>query len=259
MSALTDLTQYRDLLWLWTAREVRVRYKQSLLGAAWAILQPLALTVMFTVIFSVLVRIDTAPIPYPLFAYTAMVPWAFFSNSISSGVPSLVNNMNLVSKVYFPREILPFASIGAAFLDFLIASGLLAVMILFYGTLPGLEILWVFPILAVQIALTLGVTLALSAALVFFRDVRFVIPLMLQLWMYASPVIYPVSLVPERFRALYSLNPMVGVIDGYRRVLLEGLPPDLLSLGLGAAVAAVLLVIGYWFFKRSEPAFADLI
>lgn len=259
MKHLSALNQYRDLLWLWTLREVQVRYKQSLLGIAWSILQPLALTVIFTIVFSRLVRVDTGDIPYPIFAYTALVPWTFFATSLSFGIASLVNNMSLVTKIYFPREILPLAAIGAAFVDFLVSTVILAGMMLIYNVQPGWVILWISLLLLLQIALTIGVVLLGAALLVFFRDVRFVVPLLTQVWMYASPIIYPVSLVPEQFRTFYFLNPMAGIIDGYRRVLLTGEAPQMDALALGSAVTLVLLVVGYSFFKRSEPVFADLI
>lgn len=259
MKHLAALNQYRDLLWLWTLREVQVRYKQSLLGIAWAVLQPLALTIIFTIVFSLLVRVDTGGIPYPIFAYTALVPWTFFATSLSFGIASLVNNMNLVTKIYFPREILPLASIGAAFVDFLVSAVILAGMMLIYRVPPGLVSLWVAPLLLLQIALTVGVVLLGSALLVFFRDVRFVVPLLTQVWMYASPIIYPTSLVPEQYRTLYFLNPMAGIIDGYRRVLLTGEAPQLDALALGSVVTLILLIAGFSFFKRSEPVFADLI
>jgi ABC-type polysaccharide/polyol phosphate export permease len=259
MGSLAELGRFRDLLWLWTQREVRVRYKQSLLGIAWAVLQPLALMAIFTLVFSRLLRVDTGDIPYPVFSYVALVPWTFFATSLAFGVASLVNNMNLVTKIYFPREILPLASVGAAFVDFLISAVLLAGLMLIYGVRPGWTALWVVPLLALQIALTIAVVLLGSALLVFFRDVRFVVPLLTQVWMYATPVVYPIELVPEQFQALYFLNPMAGIVDGYRRVLLEGQLPRLDALALGAAVSLTLLVIGYLFFRRSEPVFADLI
>jgi lipopolysaccharide transport system permease protein len=259
MKQIAVLLQYRDLLWLWTLREVQVRYKQSLLGAAWAILQPLALTLIFTLVFSRLVHVDTGDIPYPIFSYTALVPWTFFATSLSFGIASLVTNMNLVTKIYFPREILPLAAIGAAFVDFLVSAVILAGMMVIYGQRPGWLSLWVVPLVLLQMALTIAVVLLGSALLVFFRDVRFVVPLLIQLWMYASPVIYPVTLVPEKYLVLYFLNPMAGIIDGYRRVLLMGEAPSLYALGLGTSVTLLLLVAGSTLFKRSEPVFADLI
>lgn len=259
MNVLTTLHRYRELLWLWTVREVRVRYKQSILGFAWAILQPLALTAVFTVVFSRFVRIDTGGIPYPVFAYAALLPWTLFATSLTFGIPSLVNNMNLVTKIYFPREVLPLANVGAAFIDFLAASVVFAGLLLIYGVSPGVQALWIIPLLAVQVVLTVGVTLLGSAVIVFFRDVRFVVPLLIQVWMYACPIIYPVDMVPESLRPYYFLNPMAGLIDGYRRVLVNGQPPDWAVVGVGTAVAAVVFVLGYALFKWAEPLFADLI
>jgi len=259
MGHVARLYKYRDLLLLWIAREIRVRYKQSLLGVGWAILQPLALTIVFTFVFSHLVRIDTRGVPYPIFAYAALVPWTFFTTSLSFGIPSLVNNMNLVTKIYFPREVLPLASIGAAFLDFLIASLIFGGMLAFYRIWPGLRALWVIPLLAIQVTLTIAVTLIGSTVIVFFRDMRFVVPLLTQVWMYATPIVYPMDLVPERLQPYYFLNPMAGIIDGYRRVLVIGQDPRLSALLPGAIVSLTLLLASYKGFKRAEPAFADLI
>lgn len=259
MEKIREIYDYRDLLWLWTLREIRVRYKQSVLGIAWAILQPLAFTIVFSLVFSVLFDIDTGGIPYPIFAYAALVPWTFFTTSLNFGIPSLVNNMNLVTKIYFPREILPLANISAAFLDFLIAAVIFVGMLLAYRIQPGIEVLWVFPLLITQIILSTAITLIGSAVIVFFRDVRFVIPLLLQIWMYATPIIYPVSRIPDRLRPYYFLNPMVTIIDGYRRVLLLSQTPQLTQLAYGAGISVVLLVFSYTAFKWMEPAFADLI
>lgn len=259
MSHLVALFHYRDLLWLWTAREVRVRYKQSLLGVAWAILQPLALTAVFTLVFSQLVHVETGEVPYPIFAYVALVPWTFFTTSLGFGIPSLVNNLNLVTKIYFPREVLPLASIGAALLDLLIASLIFVGMLAVYHVQPGFHALWVVPLLAIQIVLTLGVTLLGSAVIVFFRDMRFVIPLLTQVWMYATPIIYPVELVPERLQPYYFLNPMAGIIDGYRRALVLDQAPQMSTLLPATLISVALLVSSYAIFKRFEPLFADLI
>ncbi len=256
---LAELLRHRDLLLLWTRREVQVRYKQSLLGAAWAILQPLALTVVFTLVFSRLVRIDTGNIPYPVFSYSALVPWTFFATALSFGIPSLVNNMNLVTKVYFPREILPLASVGAALVDFMIAFVVFLGLMLIYGIMPDMTSLWIIPLLLLQISLILGVTLIGATAIVFFRDVRFVIPLLIQVWMYASPVIYPAELVPTHLRTVYFLNPMASIIDGYRRALVLGISPQFEALLPAAMISASILFIGYTLFKKAEPTFADLI
>jgi lipopolysaccharide transport system permease protein len=259
MSYLVTLYQYRDLIWMWVVREVRVRYKQSLLGVAWAILQPLALTVVFTIVFSRLVRIDTGGVPYPVFAYAALVPWSFFTTSLSFGIPSLVNNLNLVTKIYFPREVLPLGSVGAAFVDFLAALVVFAGMLVFYGLWPGVRALWVIPLLTIQILLSIGITLLGSAIIVFFRDMRFVVPLLTQIWMYATPIIYPVELVPEHLWPYYFLNPMAGIVDGYRRSLVMGQEPRMSALLLATLISFLLLLLGYTLFKRVEPFFADLI
>ena len=259
MKYMRELYQFRDLLWLWTMREVMVRYKQSLLGIAWAILQPLALTAVFTVVFARLVRVDTGGIPYPVFAYTALVPWTLLATAITFGIPSLVNNMNLVTKIYFPREILPLASIGAALLDFAIAAVIFVGMMLFYGVWPSLYALWVIPLLAIQIILMVGVTLLGATVIVFFRDMRFVVPLVTQIWMYASPIVYPAELVPLRLQPLYYLNPMAGLIDGYRRALLMAQPPQLNFVLIAAVISILILLISYAVFKQVERDFADLI
>lgn len=259
MSYLRTLCGYRDLLWLWTAREVKVRYKQSLLGIAWAILQPLALAMVFTLVFSRLVRVDTDGVPYAIFSYAALVPWTLFTTSISSGVPSLVNNLSLVSKIYFPREILPLGSVGAAILDFGIASLIFVGMMAAYRIPPTTQLLWVIPLLLVQLVLAVGVTLLGSALIVFFRDLRFVVPLVTQIWMYATPIIYPVELIPQHLQRYYFLNPMAGIIDGYRRAIISGVAPRFPALLAAGVISLCMLIIGYVLFKRLEPLFADLI
>ncbi len=259
MGSLADLWSHRELLWFWTRREISVRYKQSFLGALWAILQPAALAAVFTVVFSHLARIPSEGIPYPLFAYVALVPWTFFATSVNQGVPSLVNQMNLVTKAAFPREILPLGAIGASLVDFTFAFAVFALMALFYRVPWQSHMLWLPLLVLLQLTLAIGVALIGSALNVFYRDVRFVVPLAIQIWLYATPIVYPASLVPDRFRWVYALNPMVGVIESYRNIFLRGRAPDWPSLALGAASAAILLVFGYAFFKRVEPTFADLI
>ena len=259
VSDIRELIRYRELLWSWVVRNIKVRYKQSLLGIAWAILQPLSATVLFAVIFSRFVRVSTGGIPYPIFYYSALLPWTFFSTSVSFGVPSLVNNMNLVTKIYFPREILPIASVVACFVDFLVASVVFIGMMTFYRVPVGLSIVLVPLVLVVQILLTFAIVLLSSALMVFYRDIRFVVPLGLQLWMYATPIIYPISLVPDRFRTIYMLNPMAGIIDSYRAIILSAEFPQVGYL-LSACVVSVLLFLGsYRYFKSAEMKFADII
>jgi lipopolysaccharide transport system permease protein len=253
------LYQHRELLMIWTLREIKARYKQSVLGGAWAILQPVVLMLVYTVVFSFFIRLPSNGIPYPIFSYTALLAWTFFATSVTFAVPSLINNMSLVTKVYFPREILPLASIGAAFVDFLLATIPFIGLFIWYRTTVTATILWLPVLVAIQVALIIGVVLPSSAILVFVRDVRFVIPLAIQLWLYATPVIYPISVVPEQYRLLYALNPMVGLIDSYRRVVLQGSAPNPYYLGLSAAIGAALCLAGYIFFKRVEETFADHI
>ncbi len=256
---LLELYQARELLYMWTRREVLARYKQSMLGAGWAILQPLAMMLVYVVVFTTIVKVDTGGIPYPIFAYTALVPWTFFSSAISTGVPSLVTNMGLVTKIYFPREVLPMANIGARLVDFLWASLLLVAMLILYHAPLTLNLLWLPLLLLIQIVLTVGVVLFAAALNVSYRDVGQLIPLIVQIWLYASPVIYSVESVPVQYQTLYYLNPMAGLIGGYRSVLLLGQPPDATGLVLATIVSLIACVIGYVYFKKVESTFADII
>lgn len=254
-----ELYTYRELLMSWIGRELKLRYKQSLLGGFWAILQPLILMLLFVLVFSIFVRFPTDGIPYPIFAYTALLPWTYFATSLNFGVSSLINNMTLVTKIYFPREILPLASIGAALVDFFIASSVLILLMIFYRVPLHPTLAWLPLLILIQTVFMIGVVLLVSMLNAFYRDVRFIIPLVVQAWMYASPIIYPLSQVPEKLRPFYLLNPMAGLIDSYRRVILKGLSPDPYALGLAAGMALLLLVIGYIYFKRSEAILPDVI
>jgi lipopolysaccharide transport system permease protein len=251
--------QAKDLLWSWTGRNIRARYQQSALGWLWAIFQPAAQVVIFTVIFTLVVPVDTGDIPYPIFSYVAIVPWALLAASLTDMSQTIVVNMSLVTKIYFPREVLPIAAMLARLLDFGVAAGLLVILMLIYQVplfLPGL--LFLPLILAVQLILILGLGLASAAANVFFRDVQSLLTLGLQLWFYASPIIYPVSMVPERLRPLYFLNPMAGVLEAYRDVLLTGQLPGLYLVS-SALMSLVIFLLGTWFFKRVEFQFADIV
>lgn len=253
------LFRYRELLYVWTMREVRVRYKQSALGAAWAILQPVSLMVVFSVIFTYFMKVPTGNVPYPIFSYSALLPWTFLVASISLAVSSLTQNMNLVTKIAFPREILPFAVVATALIDLLVGSIVFMVMLGLYR-MPISPVFLALPLLLfLQILLTLGIVLIASAVNVFFRDVRFIVPLGLQIWMYATPVIYPLSLVPARFRTIYLLNPMADLIESYRAVTLYGELPNPAYVALAAVTSIVIFGFGYWYFKRVEWMFADLI
>ena len=224
ISHIKRLISFRELLYTWTQRDFKVRYSQSVLGIVWAILQPLSLMLVFSVIFSTFLKVPTDGIPYPLFAYTALLPWTFFSSSLSFAIPSLVNHMNLVSKIYFPREILPISSIFVCLIDFLISISIFILMFLWYRTPLGWSALFVPVVLLVQMVLIAGISLFAAAVNVFYRDVRFVLPLILQVWMYLSPVIYPVNIVPEWIKPFYFFNPMAVLIDSVSPVV--ALPAD---------------------------------
>jgi len=248
-----------DLLLAWAFRIIRSRYQQSLLGGLWAILQPAATVIIFTIIFTQIIPIDTRGTSYVLFSAVAMIPWTFFSSSITDMVGSLVENMNLVIKIYFPRQILPMAAMMARLVDFAIAAVMLIILMLIYRAPIFPQGLILLPVVVlIQMALALGIGLVGAALNVFYRDIKHIIGLVIQIWFYASPVIYPVERVPERFRDLYALNPMVGVISAYRNILLYEQMPDQ-TLWISAAVALVVLIFGYWFFQRVEFQFADVV
>jgi len=256
---LNKLLSYRELLFSLTSRDIKVRYKQSLLGVGWAILQPLALMIVFTIVFSRFARISTGDIPYPIFSYCALLPWTFFTNSLTFAIPSLVNNINLVTKIYFPREIFPIAAVAACFLDFIVASVIFVGLMIYYKVTISTYLLLLPLIVIIQIFLTLGVAFFLSAINVFFRDVRYIIPLGLQIWMFISPVIYPLSSVPERFQKFYILNPMAGIIDAYRSIILTQEIPPLGPIGIASIFSLGLFLFSYRFFKKLEMRFADVI
>lgn len=255
-----ELWKHRELLWLLTQREIKVRYKQSVLGVAWAVLQPLSLMVVFTVFFSWFARIESDGIPYPLFSYAALLPWTFFSTSLSFAIPSLIANSHIITKIYFPREVIPLATVLAAFVDFLIAAAVFVLLVVVYRIPPSWNLFYVLPIVVIQILFTVGVCLLLSAFTVLYRDVRHTLPLVIQIWMFVTPILYPASVVPQRWRAWYfSLNPMAAIIDGYRRAILQQQPPQFNYLLLAAAVSCLLVLIGYKYFKHLEREFADIV
>jgi len=258
-SSIRDLINSRELLLTWARREFRVRYSQSVMGAAWAIFQPLVLMIIFTLVFSYILPTDTGSIPYPVFSYAGTLTWTLFANSLTFAIPSLVANMNLVSKIYFPREILPIASVLVGLVDFVIASLLFIPLLIAYQVPVGPAILFVPLIVLVQTAFTIALSLFASAVNVFFRDVRFVVPLGLQIWMYLSPIIYPLERVPESLRPIYMLNPMATLIDSYRRAILFNQMPNWPYFALTTLVSLVALILAYRYFKRMEREFADVI
>jgi lipopolysaccharide transport system permease protein len=259
LSAIPELIQYRDLIFTLCIHRLKVRYNQSLLGWAWAILQPLSLMLIYTVIFSVVAKIQSGNVPYALFVYTALVPWTFFSTILNTAAGSLVKHSHLVTKVYFPREILPISYIVVAFFDFLVAATLLAGMMLFYHVYPTRQVLYAVPSMMIICAIGTALSLTFSALEVRFRDVGLAMPLIVQLWMFASPVVYPLSAVPSRLHAFYILNPLAGPIENFRRALLGNEPPDFSSLQTSAVVAALALPAAYLFFKHREAIMADII
>lgn len=254
-----ELTQYRDLFYFLVIRDIKVKYKQTVLGGLWAIIQPLFSMVVFTLFFGELARMPSDGIPYPLFNFTAMVAWTFFANSLAGSGNSLVGNTNLLTKVYFPRIIIPLAPVLAGLLDFLIAFAILIMMIFGYGVELTFKLLYV-PLLVILMVMTASGMGALLAALnAKYRDIRYMIPFTVQLWMFASPIVYPTSLVPEKYHLLYALNPMTGVIEGFRSSLLgTGAFPTML-VAVSAAVSVVLLGIGLAYFGRTERYLADVI
>jgi lipopolysaccharide transport system permease protein len=256
---IRQLSFKKELTWAWTYRILRGRYQQSILGGLWAILQPVASVFIFSIIFTIFIPINTGDIPYVVFTYASIVPWTLFSSSLVDMVESLVSNMNIVSKIYFPRETLPVSALLARLVDFLIAFSLLPLLMVFYQ-LPIYLSNWLFlpVILLTQLCLALGLGLIGAALNVFYRDIKHLITLGLQIWFFATPIIYPVSSVPERFRSLYFINPMAGVIESYRSILLyHELPGNYLFVSMG--MAFVLLLFGYWFFKKVEFQFADVV
>ena len=251
--------QSKDLLLAWTSRNIRARYQQSALGWLWAVIQPAAQTIIFTFIFTLFVPIDTGDVPYGVFSYVAMVPWAFLAASLNEMSGSIVANISLVTKIYFRREALPIASMLARFMDFGIAAALLVPLLLYFQIpIYPAGLLFIPVILAIQIMLILGLGLATAAANVFYRDVQSLLALGIQLWFYASPIIYPVTMVPEKLRPFYFLNPMAGILEAYRDVLLNGRLPGMYLIP-STAVALVIFLGGYWFFKRVEYLFADIV
>jgi len=256
---LVELAHYRDLLYTLTLHRIKVRYKQSVLGVSWAIIQPLSMTVIFAAIFSLLVRMPSDGAPYLIFAYVALLPWNCFSASVSNGTGGLVSHSQLVTKVYFPREILPATYILAALFDFVIGVSVLGVLLIWYRIPLSFNAAYVVPIMLVLVLFSIASALFASATQVRFRDIGLAVPLLLQLWMFATPVVYPMSVVPSKLRSLYVLNPMAGIIENFRRVILPGSPPDPASLGAAAAVSVSLLIAAYIYFKRVEATMADVI
>ncbi len=253
------LQKTRDLVWAWTVRTLRGRYQQSALGWLWAIVQPVATVAIFAVVFTRIVPVDTGGVPYILFSYSAVIPWTLLASSITDMAMSLVHNMNLVGKIYFPRVALPVAALLARFVDFAISFVLLVILMMIYQIPFSLQGLFYLPlILFVQLALILGLGIGSAALNVFYRDVDPLLKLVIQVWFYASPILYPISLVPEQWKWLYFLNPMSGIIASYRDVLVYNRAPGE-YLWSAAGISLLIFLAGTWFFKRVEYQFADIV
>lgn len=257
-----DLWRYRELFYFLTWRDVKVRYKQTSLGAAWAVLQPLGNMILFTLLFGRLAKLPSDGIPYPLFAYAGLLPWTFFANAVGSSGNSLVGSSHLITKVYFPRMIIPASAILAGLVDLGISFVVMAALMVWYGVPVSGSIL-MMPILVLLTAiLALGVGMWLSALHVRYRDIRYLIPFLIQFWMFATPVIYPASLMPERYRMIYFLNPMSGLIEAYRVALLGGVNGakfNLVTLGMAGGLAILMLIYATYHFRRMEKTFADIV
>jgi lipopolysaccharide transport system permease protein len=260
---LRDVWAYRELLYFMVWRDVKVRYKQTALGALWVVLQPLVSMAIFTILFGILLQVDSGGVPYPVFAFAGLVPWNYFSQALNRASTSTVNSAHLISKIYFPRLVIPLSAILSSLIDFAIAFGVLSVLMIVYGIVPTARLL-VLPLLILLAMITaLGFGLGLSALNVKYRDVTYLLPFLIQTWMYVTPVVYGSNLIPTRFRFLLSLNPMTGVVEGFRWALLgpatigNYLSPPLL--GISVAISLLVLVTGVFFFKSTERSFADFI
>lgn len=254
-----ELWQYRELIYFLTARNIKVRYKQTVIGVAWALLQPVAMMAVFTLFFGRLAKVPSEGFPYPLFAFVGLLPWQLFSRTISESTSSLVTDQRLITRVYFPRIIVPISATLAALVDFAISAGLLFVMMAWYGIYPGIAVLWLPILILLMLMTALGVGFWLSALNVEFRDVAYAMPFVNQLWLFLTPVVYPSSLVPETWRVLYGLNPMAGVVEGFRWALLGAGQGPSPMLAASSLVGLGLFVSGIAWFRRRERTFVDAI
>jgi lipopolysaccharide transport system permease protein len=255
-----DLWRYRELFYFLAWRDVLVRYKQTVIGVAWSVIRPLLTMIVFTVVFGKLAKLPSEGVPYPILVYAAMLPWQFFANSLSESSMSLVGNANLISKVYFPRLVIPASSIIVSFVDFLISFAILVILMVWYAFLPSWRLLTLPLFIVMAFAASFGVGLWITSLNVKYRDFRYIIPFIVQFGLYVSPVGFSSTIIPEKWRLLYSINPMVGVIDGFRWAILGGAsklywPGFLLSL----ALVILVLITGIWYFRKTEKTFADII
>ena len=256
---LRELWTYRELLYFLTWRDIKVRYKQTVLGASWAIIQPFFTMVVFSLFFGKLAKVPSDGIPYPIFCFAALVPWSFFANGLNQASNSLVGNANLIKKVYFPRMAMPIASVLGGFVDFVLAFAILIGMIFYYGMVPTINVIWLPFFLMLAFITSLGASLWFSAMYVQFRDVRHIIPFLTQIWLFATPIAYPSSLLSEPWRTLYGINPMTGVVEGFRWALLGAHTAPEPIIGVSSCAAMGLLISGAFYFRRMEKTFADVV
>lgn len=256
---LRELWEYRELLFFLVWRDIKVRYKQTILGAAWAIIQPFATMVVFSLFFGYLAKIPSDGMPYPIFSYAALVPWTFFANGLAQSANSLVGSANLLRKVYFPRLIIPLASVLSGAVDFVLAFAVLLGMMFYFGIAPTVHVIWLPCLLLLALMTALGAGLWLSAMNVRFRDVQYILPFLVQFWMFATPIAYPSSLLPQPWRTLYGLNPMAGVIEGFRWALLGADTAPGPMIVVSFAMTLLMLMGGLYYFRRMEKKFADLV
>ena len=256
---LSELWRYRELVYFLTWRDVKVRYKQTILGAAWALLQPFLTMLVFSVVFGRLAQVPSDGVPYPLFTLAALVPWTFFSNALTQSSNSLVGNANLITKVYFPRLIVPTATVLSGVIDFVLAFFLLLAMMAYYDVTPAVTVLWIPLFLTLVVAVSLGAGLWLSAMNVQFRDVRYTVPFLTQFWLFATPIAYPSSMLHAPWRTLFGINPMVGAVEGFRWAMLGASAAPLAVVAMSTTTAVAVLVSGALYFRRMERTFADIV
>jgi len=256
---LHELWEYRELLYFLTWRDIKVRYKQTVLGAAWAIIQPFFTMVVFSLFFGRLAKIPSDGIPYPIFAFAALVPWTFFAHGLTMSSNSLVGSANLIKKVYFSRLVIPISSVTSGAVDFVLAFSVLLGMMVFYNIIPTVNVIWLPFLLILAFATSLGVGLWFSAMNVQFRDVRYTVPFLTQFWLFATPIAYPSSLLSEPWRTIYGINPMVGVVEGFRWALLgtDTAPGPVIA--ASSLAALIILITGAFYFRRMEKTFADVV
>jgi lipopolysaccharide transport system permease protein len=254
-----ELWEYRELLYFLTWRDIKIRYKQTVLGAAWAIIQPVFMMIVFSLFFGKLAKVPSDGIPYPVFAFCALLPWQLFAHAVSESSNSVVGNQHLITKVYFPRLVIPIASVLTGFIDFLVSLVVLIGLILWFGLVPGWRIIALPGFILLAICTALAVGLWLSALSVQYRDVRYLIGFLVQFWLFATPVAYPSSIIPQQWRAVYALNPMAGVVEGFRWALLGRSSALGSMLWVSASVVLITLLGGFYYFRRMEQEFADIV